>query len=218
MLLCCLRKAWIFRIFCTRHVLWWWSCVVYTRREALALSVQGLCCDDSLELSAQGVKLSCYLHEACVVCARLRVCVVRILCCLYKAMMKFQTISSSSHLVKGDSACRWIESSSYLASSLFGEITCSVVVVVAVAFFFLLSLWPMFLLLLLLLLFLKKREKIRRVVILSLVQLVGRVYESHNCKDLKRNSNETKQLSFFERVMIGKLWHYLQEFPRHVTD
>ena len=171
------------------------------------LSVRRFCCGDALAFHVQGVKLLHFLHEACIevrcpwiLCTRIRVCVARLLCCLHKAMAKFQASSSASHIVKGDSACRWIESASSFASSLFVEGTYSFVFVTFLVFCFGLIIsdgccccYCS-----------KKREKIIRFPMLSLLWLIGRVYESNNCKDFKRNSNERQQPSFFERVMIGE--------------
>ena len=50
----------------------------------------------------------------------------------------------------------------------------------------------------------KKEREERRLLTLSLLQLIGRVHESNNCEDLKRNSNERQQPS--------------REYLRHVPN
>ena len=81
--------------------------------------------------------------------------IVRLLFYLHNSVVKFQTSSSASYTVKGDSTFRLIEYSSSSASSLFGDSTFSVVI--AIAFFLCLSSRDM--LLRLLFFIQKEREK-----------------------------------------------------------
>ena len=48
-------------------------------------------------------------------------------------------------------------------------------------------------------------------LVLSLLKFIGRVYESNNYECFKLNSNERKQPSFFESIMIRKTFDTISE-------